>query len=165
MKVLGIDPGTAACGYGIVHTSEGRLKATVHGWWRTPAGQRQELRLKTRQVLVNGMKYWLSERGWDLRQANLNAFFKQWDLAQEDDEFVLMPPGRLRTSFHLAEYAWFQGPQLSWKHRTVTYLNAAGSLVVGYQNVHRLDEWRLAVKSAIGRGRGAEKSGEGAVPQ
>ena len=47
MKVLGIDPGTAACGYGIVHTSEGRLKATVQGWWRTPAGQRQELRLKT----------------------------------------------------------------------------------------------------------------------
>ncbi len=47
MKVLGIDPGTAACGYGIVHESEGRLRATVHGWWSTPAGQRPELRLKT----------------------------------------------------------------------------------------------------------------------
>jgi len=47
VKVLGIDPGTAACGYGIVHESEGRLRATVHGWWSTPAGQRPELRLKT----------------------------------------------------------------------------------------------------------------------
>ena len=47
MKVLGIDPGTAACGYGIVHQSEGRLKASVHGCWTTPAGQRQDLRLKT----------------------------------------------------------------------------------------------------------------------
>ena len=47
MKVLGIDPGTAACGYGIVHESEGRLRATAHGCWRTPAGQRPELRLKT----------------------------------------------------------------------------------------------------------------------
>ena len=47
MKVLGIDPGTAACGYGIVHEKDGRLRATAHGCWRTRAGQRQDLRLKT----------------------------------------------------------------------------------------------------------------------
>ena len=47
MKVLGIDPGTAACGYGIVHVSGERLRATCHGWWRTPARQRVELRLLT----------------------------------------------------------------------------------------------------------------------
>jgi len=47
VKVLGIDPGTAACGFGIVHESDGRLRAALHGWWRTPAGQRQELRLRT----------------------------------------------------------------------------------------------------------------------
>jgi crossover junction endodeoxyribonuclease RuvC len=47
VKVLGIDPGTAACGYGIVQQSDGRLKASVYGCWTTPAGQRQDLRLKT----------------------------------------------------------------------------------------------------------------------
>jgi crossover junction endodeoxyribonuclease RuvC len=47
VRVLGIDPGTAACGYGIVQQSEGRLRATVHGSWSTPAGQRPDLRLKT----------------------------------------------------------------------------------------------------------------------
>jgi crossover junction endodeoxyribonuclease RuvC len=47
VKVLGIDPGTAACGYGIVHESDRRLRAVDHGWWRTPSGQRLELRLKT----------------------------------------------------------------------------------------------------------------------
>jgi crossover junction endodeoxyribonuclease RuvC len=47
VKVLGIDPGTAACGYGIVHESDGRLRAVCHGLWRTPAGERLELRLKT----------------------------------------------------------------------------------------------------------------------
>ena len=47
MKVLGIDPGTAACGYGIVHESGGRLRAMAHGWWSPPAGERPELRLKT----------------------------------------------------------------------------------------------------------------------
>ena len=46
MKVLGIDPGTAACGYGIVETDGGRLKAVEHGWWPTPARERPELRLK-----------------------------------------------------------------------------------------------------------------------
>ncbi len=47
MKVLGIDPGTAACGYGIVHESGGRIRQIDHGWWQTPARERPELRLKT----------------------------------------------------------------------------------------------------------------------
>jgi crossover junction endodeoxyribonuclease RuvC len=47
VKVVGIDPGTAACGYGIVHESGGRLRGICHGWWSTPAGERPELRLKT----------------------------------------------------------------------------------------------------------------------
>jgi crossover junction endodeoxyribonuclease RuvC len=47
VRVLGIDPGTAACGYAIVHESAGRLRALDHGWWQTPARERPELRLKT----------------------------------------------------------------------------------------------------------------------
>jgi crossover junction endodeoxyribonuclease RuvC len=47
VKVLGIDPGTAACGYGIVHESAGRLRAVDHGSWTTPARERPELRLRT----------------------------------------------------------------------------------------------------------------------
>jgi crossover junction endodeoxyribonuclease RuvC len=47
VKVLGIDPGTAACGYGIVQESGGRIRAITHGWWQTRAGERPELRLKT----------------------------------------------------------------------------------------------------------------------
>jgi len=47
VKVLGIDPGTATCGYGIVEGAGGRLRAIDHGWWRTAAGERPELRLRT----------------------------------------------------------------------------------------------------------------------
>jgi len=47
VKVVGIDPGTAACGYGIVQHNGGRLRAVDHGWWTTPANERPELRLKT----------------------------------------------------------------------------------------------------------------------
>jgi crossover junction endodeoxyribonuclease RuvC len=47
VRVLGIDPGTAACGYAIIHESGGRLRALHHDCWRTPAGERPELRLRT----------------------------------------------------------------------------------------------------------------------
>ncbi len=45
MKVLGIDPGTAACGYGIVHERDGRLREVVSGHWRTSARARLDARL------------------------------------------------------------------------------------------------------------------------
>jgi crossover junction endodeoxyribonuclease RuvC len=47
VKVIGIDPGTASCGFGIVHQSDGRLTAIDHGWWKTSAAERPEARLKT----------------------------------------------------------------------------------------------------------------------
>ena len=47
MRVLGIDPGTAACGYGIVHESGGRIRALESGCWKTGARERPEVRLRT----------------------------------------------------------------------------------------------------------------------
>jgi crossover junction endodeoxyribonuclease RuvC len=47
VKVLGIDPGTAACGYGIVHSRDGRLSEVAHGWWRTSPRDALQERLKT----------------------------------------------------------------------------------------------------------------------
>jgi len=55
VKVIGIDPGTASCGYGIVHQSDGRLKAIDHGWWKTSAAERPEVRLKTIFDAVAGL--------------------------------------------------------------------------------------------------------------
>jgi len=62
VKVIGIDPGTAACGYAIVQENGGRLRAIGHGWWRTPAGQRPELRLKT---IFEGVQELISLHGPD----------------------------------------------------------------------------------------------------
>ncbi len=53
MTVLGIDPGTAACGYGVVSQSGGRLKAVDLGTWHTKASTRPELRLKTIHDMVD----------------------------------------------------------------------------------------------------------------
>jgi crossover junction endodeoxyribonuclease RuvC len=62
VRVLGIDPGTAACGYGIVHESGGRLRAVDHGWWKTPSGRRPELRLKT---IFDGVQELIEDFGPD----------------------------------------------------------------------------------------------------
>jgi crossover junction endodeoxyribonuclease RuvC len=55
MTVLGIDPGTAACGFGVVRRDGSRLRALDHGWWATPAGERPELRLKRIHDEVAGL--------------------------------------------------------------------------------------------------------------
>jgi crossover junction endodeoxyribonuclease RuvC len=45
VRVLGIDPGTAACGYGVVHGRGDRLRAVDQGAWTTASSQRPERRL------------------------------------------------------------------------------------------------------------------------
>jgi crossover junction endodeoxyribonuclease RuvC len=45
VTVLGIDPGTASCGYGVVSEKGGRLRALDFGCWKTTASQRPEERL------------------------------------------------------------------------------------------------------------------------
>jgi crossover junction endodeoxyribonuclease RuvC len=47
VRVLGIDPGTAACGYGVVSQTGGHLEAVDLGSWRTRASMPPEHRLKT----------------------------------------------------------------------------------------------------------------------
>ena len=45
MTVLGIDPGTASCGYGVIIEKGGRLRGVDFGCWKTTASQRPEERL------------------------------------------------------------------------------------------------------------------------
>jgi crossover junction endodeoxyribonuclease RuvC len=52
VRVLGIDPGTAACGYGVVDSSAGRVTAVDHGWWKTSPSDRPEMRLKQTHDVV-----------------------------------------------------------------------------------------------------------------
>ncbi len=46
MKVLGVDPGLASCGYGVVAEQAGRTRALDYGMWRTAPGERLEVRLR-----------------------------------------------------------------------------------------------------------------------
>ncbi len=70
MTVLGIDPGTAACGFGIVRESGNRLEALDYGWWKTSASERPEVRLKT---IFDGVTALIEE--WQPRAVVLEESF------------------------------------------------------------------------------------------
>jgi hypothetical protein len=113
--------------------------------------RRRELRMRTRTAFVRAVRTWLDERAYALDRPELIELFKQWELTQEGDEFDVVTPSRLKIARHLVRYASHFKARMTWRHRAVTYLNAAGSLIVGYKNVHKLDEWRTAVTQPLRR--------------
>jgi crossover junction endodeoxyribonuclease RuvC len=46
MRVVGVDPGLAACGYGVVETDGSKVRVLAFGCWQTEASSRVELRLR-----------------------------------------------------------------------------------------------------------------------
>ena len=47
MRVLGLDPGTASTGYGIIDSIDGRLSLVTYGVIKTPAGESASIRLQS----------------------------------------------------------------------------------------------------------------------
>jgi len=122
---------------------------------------REEVRARSTMALARSGRRWLRERGYDLGRMDLRMLRRHWELEMEKARFALRHPGNVRFCWHLLRSTRCFGAQTNWKHRGVTYLNAAGSLVMGYENVHRLDEWRGAIKRTLmgaGREHGREIS-------
>lgn len=53
MRILGLDPGTASTGYGIIDSIDGRLSAVTFGVIKTPAGESASTRLQTIYIELN----------------------------------------------------------------------------------------------------------------
>ena len=109
------------------------------------ARARLQRRVQTTRAIGAGVRDWLVKNAFDVRRPELRAFLAQWEIQSRAGEFALSPPGRLRFFCHLVEQLRYQGRRLTLRHRMVNYANAFGALLVGYENFHRLDEWRLAV--------------------
>ena len=70
MRVLGIDPGTATTGYGVVEEAQGTLKALAFGAIKTPAGQPLPERL---QSIYQGVQNLVAE--WNPAEAAVEELF------------------------------------------------------------------------------------------
>ncbi len=107
-------------------------------------------RITTTNALGEGVRSWLLQNGFDITHGELRAFCMKWTLSRMGDEFRLSPPGRLTFFRFLLEYSRTNGARMTPRHKLVNYLNAFGSLVVGYKNYHRLDETRIKIKRHFG---------------
>jgi glycosyltransferase involved in cell wall biosynthesis len=99
-------------------------------------------RVVTLRALVDGLQGWFRLHNYDLAQPAVRATLSRWVTLLEREEFAISPPGRVRFFRHLLRTHWNQLPLMTWRLRLINYLNAAGSLVVGYKHFHRLDELR-----------------------
>ena len=57
MRVVGVDPGLAACGYAVVDTDGRKAQALAYGCWHTEAGVRVELRLRELYLALTDLQY------------------------------------------------------------------------------------------------------------
>jgi glycosyltransferase involved in cell wall biosynthesis len=110
------------------------------------SAERTRRRVATFAILAEGMKAWLAANGIDVGQRDVRAFFAQWELTREADEFTLETPGRWRMCRHLWRYNYYFAARLSWRHMAVNYLNALGALLLGYRHLHLVDDWIAAAK-------------------
>lgn len=55
MRILGLDPGTATTGYGIIDVDRGELRLVIYGVIETPAGDPPERRLQSIYIQANDL--------------------------------------------------------------------------------------------------------------
>jgi glycosyltransferase involved in cell wall biosynthesis len=113
--------------------------------------QRIQRRLDTRKVLIGDMQGWLVGHGWDLSEPDLQALVMQWQLTQEEDEFHIDPPGRGRLFRHLWQHNKYFRPRLSSRHIAFNYARALASLILGYSNLNKFDDWHRYSRRLRGR--------------
>jgi len=97
-----------------------------------PPARRQK-RVDTRTVLIAGFQQWLAVHGSFNARPEVQSFLGRWALYQEDDEFILNPPGRSKYFRHLLLYNKYYRPYMSRRLHLLNYINAFKALLVGYK--------------------------------
>jgi glycosyltransferase involved in cell wall biosynthesis len=110
-----------------------------HDTEATMTPKRRRERIDARQGIIDGVLAWLKGRGYNLSGVQIRAFLTRWRLYQENDQFLIEPPGRLRFFRHLMGYIRCYGPHMSSRLRVINYVNAFGALVVGYKHFYWLE--------------------------
>jgi len=116
-----------------------------------PARERIEHRMAMRAVLSAEIRAWLVRNGRDLASPDLKAYLKQWTKAQELDSFALRKPSRWNYFRHLIEYPRIYGSLMSPRHHLYSYIRAFGALLLGYDRLYLLEDFRKGYKGIFNR--------------
>lgn len=145
-------------------------KNRVHGnnlWFmennRLPDRKFLQRRIEVRRAAIESIRAWVFANVSSSVLPQARELLLLSELASEGDEFLLKPPGRLRFARHLLQRAWHYGARMTRRHRLVTYVNAFGALLTGYQHYYLLDQWRLRIKRSLAHGFGSATKSEAAI--
>ena len=111
---------------------------------------RIEHRMEMRGALLGEIKGWLERHGYNLREADLQTYFKQWTKAQEQDGYAVKAPSRWKLFRDLFEYARIYSEIMTARHKMYGYSRAFAALVLGYHHLHLFDDYRIKWKQLLG---------------
>jgi glycosyltransferase involved in cell wall biosynthesis len=105
--------------------------------------------IEMRKKIVSASLEWLAEHGYNLRQANTEAFFEQLHLALASDEFEVKAPTRTEFFKHMKRRNKLYAHQCGWKLRVMNWFNALAAPLVGYQRFEGVYKTELRVISSL----------------
>ena len=112
--------------------------------------ERTQRRIATRQIFLAEVSGWLARSGRDVTRDPVRSYLAQWELAQEAEQFRLAAPGRVKIFRHLLKYPHYLGERMSWRHKTASYLDAIGALILGYRRYGAVETLRRKTKKIFG---------------
>ena len=105
--------------------------------------------IEMRKKIVSASREWLAEDGYNLNQANTEAFFEQLHLALASDEFEVKAPTRAEFFKHMRRRNKLYAHQCGWKLRVMNWFNALAAPLVGYQRFEGVYKTELRVTSSL----------------
>jgi hypothetical protein len=108
-----------------------------------------------RAALTEEIRAWLERAGYDTTSPDLQGYLKQWTKVQELDGFALRKPGRWSYFRHLFEFPRVCGRIMSPRQRLYSNVRAFGALLLGYDRLYVLDDFRRGHKAVFAKAEGA----------
>ncbi len=109
----------------------------------------RERKLQMWRTVNEATRRWLAVNGYSKKQPIVRFFLDRWALHEENQEFALEPPGRLRFFLHLLRYIRCHKREMGWRLRIINFVNTVGALFTGYRYFSVLEQWPLRLSQLL----------------
>jgi glycosyltransferase involved in cell wall biosynthesis len=135
-------------------------KYRVHGGNRWFAGRigvdpkTVRRRLARQGAALEIIRDWLRANAPKRLRPQARLIFAIWRYRQEEDQFLLKPPGRVRNFLHRAKQNMIYGSMLTRSHLAYRWAHAVFELIVGPEHSHHVEALRTRARVLRARLRG-----------